>query len=368
LAVALATTALVAASAPSALAAPPTVTISEPLGGAVTNSPMPIFAGTAEPLGTAVTVNVYSGPAAAGVPVYTQAIEVLSPGGAWSLVALETFPDGVYTATASQMNAGLETGTSAPVTFRIDTSAPLVTLDQPQPAPGETAPSFGGTASDTTPVTVQIHAGDSIKGTIVSLATAAGTGGGWHSTATTPALPVGRYMAVAVQLSGKLVGSSEPMPFEVSPAPPAPPPGTPPQSGVATIAQVHPPAQAIPLMAPFPVVRIAGVSFGGGLKLRLLKVQQAPAGAIVIVRCRGRGCPSGATRRVTAAGPHGVPAIVFGRFQRYLRAGAVVEVLVSKAGLIGKYTRLRVRRGKLPERVDLCLDAAGVRPIACPAG
>jgi hypothetical protein len=44
----------------------------------------------------------------------------------------------------------------------------------------------------------------------------------------------------------------------------------------------------------------------------------------------------------------------------------VIEVFVTKPGTLGKYTRLRVRRGRLPERVDLCLDAAGSTPIACP--
>jgi hypothetical protein len=58
---------------------------------------------------------------------------------------------------------------------------------------------------------------------------------------------------------------------------------------------------------------------------------------------------------------------VFRSFERFLRPGAVIEVFVTKAGSLGKYTRLRVRRGKVPERVDLCLDAAGVKPISCPA-
>ena len=287
---------------------------------------------------------------------------------------LEELADGIYTAQASQTNGALETGISAPVTFTIDTGPPQVTLDQPQPAPGETAPSFAGTASDTTPVTVADPRRAPKKGTVVSLAiAAAGTGAGWHSSSASPALAGrattrpsrSRRARWQVTRPGKATRMG---PSTCSPRRPPAPPGSPPQSGVASQATVRTPSRPIPLMAPFPVVRIAGVTFGGGLKLRLLKVQQAPAGAIVIVRCRGRGCPSGATRRVTAAGPHGVPAIVFGRFERYLRAGAVVEVLVSKAGVIGKYTRLRVRRGKLPERVDLCLDAAGVRPIACPAG
>ena len=142
----------------------------------------------------------------------------------------------------------------------------------------------------------------------------------------------------------------------------------PPASGVAAqINAARPQASKPSLIAPFPVVRVAGIALRGGLKLRLLAVQQAPAGALVRVRCRGRGCPPRAVRRTTLAGPHGVPAIVFRSFERYLGAGAVVEVFVTEPGRVGKYTRLRVRRGRLPERLDECLDLAGTRPIPCPA-
>ncbi|HEX9481588.1 MAG TPA: hypothetical protein VF927_05770, partial [Solirubrobacteraceae bacterium] len=136
-----------------------------------------------------------------------------------------------------------------------------------------------------------------------------------------------------------------------------------------------PPAQAAartstatPLMTPFPVVRIAGVWFAGGVDLRLLRVQKAPPGALVTVRCRGRRCPRRAVvRRITVAGPHGVPAISFPAFERFLHTGAVIEVFVSKAGVVGKYTRLRVRRGKLPERVDSCLALGSLNLLQCPA-
>jgi hypothetical protein len=55
------------------------------------------------------------------------------------------------------------------------------------------------------------------------------------------------------------------------------------------------------------------------------------------------------------------------RFERSLRPGAVLEIRIFKTGVIGKYMRFTVRRGKLPSRVDGCLDATGVKPIACPA-
>lgn len=357
--------ALAAVPAPSAQAAP-VVTITKPLPGTVTNETTPSFVGTEEEGAGAVTLNVYSGLLPEGEALQTLSTAIFAAG-VWALGPLEALPDGVYTAQASQ-----GAGKSLPVTFTILTLAPHVTIDRPQPAAGERAPAFTGTASETTPVTVQIHAGETTEGTLVAIASAAGTGAGWHSSPANPALAFGRYTAVAIQASslvGNPAGRSEPVSFDVVPVPPAPPSAGPAGTGAVAHAETARPSSSGPaLMAPFPVVRFTGVSFAAGLRLRLLSVGQAPAGALVRVRCRGHGCPRHGARRTTVAGKHGVPVLAFRSFQRFLRAGAVVEVLVSKPGEIGKYTRLRVRRGRLPERTDLCLDAAGVKPIACPAG
>ena len=121
------------------------------------------------------------------------------------------------------------------------------------------------------------------------------------------------------------------------------------------------------LMQPFPVVRIAGLMSAGGLDLRLLKVQQTQAGARITVRCRGRGCPMRSTRRVTRSNRRGVAPVEFRGFERSLRFGVTLEVLISKPGEIGKYTRFTIRRGQLPERVDMCLDPTGVKPLVCPS-
>jgi hypothetical protein len=44
-----------------------------------------------------------------------------------------------------------------------------------------------------------------------------------------------------------------------------------------------------------------------------------------------------------------------------------LEILISKPGEIGKYTRFTVRRHRLPLRVDTCLDPSGVSPVVCPS-
>ncbi len=370
-ATALATAALTTASPAQAA---PSVRITSPPAGTVTNDRTPIFSGTGEELAGEVILRLCAGPAAEGPAMQTLRTSLLGPGGEWTLGPVEALADGTYTATAAETNAALETGISPPVTFTVDTGAPMVTIDDPQPAPGEYAPAFAGTASDTTTVSVKIHAGGA-AGTIVSGASAAGTGGEWHSGPASPPLAPGLYTALATQpssLQGNPSGRSSPVSFAVEPAPPPAPGG----AVSAAAAAARPAASAagshisspLALMAPFPVVRVAGVAFSGGIELKLLKVQQAPAGALVTVRCRGHGCPRRAlVRRTTVAGLHGVAPIVFRSFERYLHAGAAIEVLVSKAGLIGKYTRLRVRRGRLPERVDQCLAAGGVLPLQCPA-
>ena len=113
----------------------------------------------------------------------------------------------------------------------MDTSAPKVTLNRPESPSHDATPSFTGTASDTTPVTVRIHAGATTSGTIVSTATAAGTGAGWSTSDASPALPSGEYTALATQASslGNPPGRSDPVTFAVTPtpavtvSPPAPP-------------------------------------------------------------------------------------------------------------------------------------------------
>lgn len=339
---------------------------------------------------------------------------------------------------------------ASPVVFTADAAVPNVTLNSPESPSDNMTPSFTGTASNTTRVTVQVYAGVAATGTVVSAATAAGTGAGWVSDKVSPALSSGEYTAVATQansVAGDPAGKSKPVTFMVTsppvvpsseaalPTPADPPPVPPlasfkwfppvPQTGepvslvslstdvaspitgiawaltsngpfqtggpLLTISFSSPGGHVVrllvtnanglssyatetinvvgsmpPLMQPFPVVRIAGTDTGSGVKLGLLTVQQIPAGAKITVRCKGRGCPIKVATRVAVASKRGVAAVEFRRFERSLPFGLTLEVLVSKPGEIGKYTRFAIRRSKLPERVDMCLDLAGAEPIVCP--
>jgi hypothetical protein len=133
------------------------------------------------------------------------------------------------------------------------------------------------------------------------------------------------------------------------------------QAGAAAVVDIPVHARAPETISPFPVVRIVG-SFGRpGIRIEQLVVN-APDGARVEIRCRGRGCPF--RRLVRRTRPQTVRVRRFAR--RILRAGAVVQVWVTRPGEIGKYTRLRIRSGRRPVRVDRCLLPGSRRPVRCP--
>jgi PKD repeat protein len=114
------------------------------------------------------------------------------------------------------------------------------------------------------------------------------------------------------------------------------------------------------LLYPFPVVRLAGSVIAGGARVRTLEVR-APRRARISVRCAGSSCP--AKRFKTTAGRRPVR---FKRLARFLRAGTVLSVSVTRGSSIGKYTRWRIRGGKLPKRTDRCLWPGRSKPARCP--
>ena len=128
----------------------------------------------------------------------------------------------------------------------------------------------------------------------------------------------------------------------------------------------------LPLMQPFPIVRIAGNQSSSGVAISLLTVR-APIGARVSLACRGRGrgCSRRFVSRTAIASKRNRGAssvlITFLRPERRLRPGAVLEIRVSKAGQVGKFTRFAIHRRKLPTREDACISSTNPRAIACPA-
>jgi PKD repeat protein len=145
----------------------------------------------------------------------------------------------------------------------------------------------------------------------------------------------------------------------VTPAPPSQPPSQPP----ITTPPVFTPLRTLD---PFPIVRIRGRTTPTGAKISLLTVR-APDGAVVTLRCFGKGCPSKPlSAKVKATKGRASATVSFNRVRGTWRAGTVLRVLVAKKGLIGKYTQFTIRKRKAPVRLDSCLMPGSGRPAKCP--
>jgi PKD repeat protein len=132
-------------------------------------------------------------------------------------------------------------------------------------------------------------------------------------------------------------------------------------AGVPTVA-AGPARNRASLLSPFPVIRIAGRLTRRGAHLRLVSVA-APRGARIAASCRGRGC----VRRAVVAKAKGSRKVRrLKDLQRSYRAGARIVIRVTRRGRIGKYTRIEIRKGRKPARVDRCLMPGARRPTKCP--
>ncbi len=338
--------------------APPHITLTSPAGGSSTtggSQRVEGSAGTAEGDLPGVTIQLFAG-ATIGSQAPLESIVVdASKSGSWSAV-LAGLNAGVYTVRAEQSDDVGNLGVSATRTFVL--TAPAV------PAPPTTPESTTGSALSTAAAQPPVasfqwfptapHVGEPVS--LISTSTDASSpiaGLAWSVTgngaftAGAPALTTS-FSTAGPHVVGLRVTDAN---GHVSVA-------------TETIRVTSPP---VVLMQPFPIVRIAGSDTSSGVRLSLLTVQ-APGGARIMVRCRGRGCPAKSESRVAASRSSrgGTVLVSFPRFERSLRAGAILEIRVSKGGEIGKYTSFVIHRGKPPVRVDACLDQTHAKPIACP--
>jgi hypothetical protein len=106
-------------------------------------------------------------------------------------------------------------------------------------------------------------------------------------------------------------------------------------------------------------VRIKGRIGPAGARVTLLTVR-APKGALIVIECRGRGCP--ARRRASTAALQR-----FRAFERPLRAGVRLTIVVSMPGYVGKWTEIEIRRNAAPRRIDRCVRPGARTPERCPA-
>jgi hypothetical protein len=128
----------------------------------------------------------------------------------------------------------------------------------------------------------------------------------------------------------------------------------------ARVVSVHAPVAQF--LSPFPTVRVVGDVRASGTAIKEIVVV-VPTGSAVRIRCRGGGCPATSSRSVAAARTLRVRRFA----RRLLRPGAFIQIYVTKRGSIGKYTLVRIRRGRAPSRIDRCLMPGSTRPMRCPA-
>ena len=182
---------------------PPAVTLASPANGSATNDTTPTLAGSAgnAPGDSAtVTVKIWSGTGTSGSPLHTLA--VTRSGSSWSTDA-PALAQGTYTARAEQSDSAPNTGFSSANTFRVDTTAPSVTLTSPANGSftSDVTPSLSGGAGaapgDSTSVTVKIWSGTSTAGAPLHTLVVTRSGASWSTTA--PTLTEGTYTAKAEQ-------------------------------------------------------------------------------------------------------------------------------------------------------------------------
>ena len=119
------------------------------------------------------------------------------------------------------------------------------------------------------------------------------------------------------------------------------------------------------MLAPFPVVRLAGWRMVAGARIEILGVR-APAGSKVLVRCRGKKCPVKEARKPVAT--KNPKPIRLPRFEQFFPAGSVIEIFVRRSERLGKYTRFTIRsQRKRWKRIDGCVPPDTTRAVTCPA-
>jgi hypothetical protein len=290
-----------------------------------------------------ITIELFQGPAG-GASEPFEVLTVKATGSSWS-AAFAGLPGGEYTALARQSYEAGNAGASPPQSFTV--VAPPAAPTPPAPAPP--AASFTWVPASPT-VGQNVSFASNSTGASSPLSGFDWDLGNGQFAAGTP------LMTTSFTTPGPHV-----VRLQVIDA-----------NGLTSIAAhtITVVVQPLKLMQPFPIVRIAGSETSSGVRVKLLTVQ-APPTTKVAVSCKGHGCRTKSESRIATASSKsrskaGAIMLAFPRFQRALRAGAVLQIRVSKAGQIGKFTSFTIRRNKLPVRVDACIAPTSSTPMPCP--
>jgi hypothetical protein len=284
-----------------------------------------------------VTVQVFSGGAIGEGQAPVQSIVVGVAGGQWS-ARFAALPRGLYAARALQSDQAGNVGLSNTATFQVAGSAaiaagaagPAASFSWYPPVPhvGERVSLVSGSTDPTSPLTA--FAWD--------LAGKGSFQAGGQQQATSFATPGNHVVRLRVtDATGASSVASQTIPVS---------------------------SQQSALMRPFPLVRIVTLRGSSGIRLRVLSILAAP-GARITITCKGHGCPVRKQSKVASTGKVGLASVSFQRFERVLPTGTTLEIRVFKAGEVGKFTSLAIRRTGL-KRLDTCLGADGIKPMSCP--
>jgi hypothetical protein len=199
----------------------PPVSLTNPSNGSTFTNGEPQFSGvasTAFNASNAVTVRIFSGGSTSGSVVQSLNAAVGS-GGSYSAVPGGQLSNGLYTVQASQEDPAGQTNYSTPVSFYLNITGPGITLNSLGSKPLLTSnPTFTGRAGtravDSKSVRIDVYSGSSATGPIVQEDQGSVNPDGSFSVRA-PALPDGRYTAVASQAAGSTRGFSGPMTFRL---------------------------------------------------------------------------------------------------------------------------------------------------------
>jgi hypothetical protein len=323
---------------------PPQVTLTEPANGSSTGGESELAkgaAGNAEGDIPRVSAQLFSGPTIDEGRSPLQSIEVSTAGQAWS-ATFAGLGAGTYTVRAQQRDEAGNVGVSTTSTFVVNRGSTLSPAIPSATGPTGSFSWFPKTPRTGESVSLLSSSTDAASPIIAFAWDLGGTGAfstGGPGMSTTFSAPGNHIVQLRVTDADGL-------------------------SSVATQA-IPVSAPALRLMQPFPIVRITSTSTRSGIRLRQLGVRAA-RGARITVHCRGRGCPVKSQSHTVTASTTRSPFVEFRRFERPLAAGVILEIRISKAGAIGKYTRLVVRRGRAPVRFDACLAGVALKPVGCP--
>jgi hypothetical protein len=102
---------------------------------------------------------------------------------------------------------------------------------------------------------------------------------------------------------------------------------------------------------------------GRGTRVDSLKIKKVPAGASARVTCKGKRCAFSRRSVKLKKGAANAARFFKGRF---LGKGAVVDVVISRAGFVGQVVRYTIRKPNTnPVRRDLCTSPGSVTPRSC---